>query len=609
MASQGRKVKAVKADGEPDPGVRITSVRFKNFKALKQCSVSLAQMNILVGPNNAGKSTVLSAFRLLEAGLRTANSRRPELITIGRERFWGYPMRPDTLDFSVENVHTDYIEDECFAEFRLSNGNRLRLLFTADRQCFLIGEMGSGSRPKSVKAFQKEFPLSVTTVPTLGPVEYKEELRQEATVRSNLQTHRASINFRSYWWYNKINFPAFQRLIEKSWPGMRVEPPEWDPYSKIVSLFVTEDRYTRELYWSGFGFQVWCQLLTHIERGQDSSVLVIDEPEIYLHPEVQRQLYGLLSDVKADVLVATHSAELIAEAEASQILVLDKGQRSAKRLKSTADIQSAFNLIGSGRNLALTQLARTRRLLFVEGEDFKLISRLARAVSSDELAEGRGLTIIPTGGFGAWQSLPDYVKGIEAALGLSVRSAVVLDSDYRHNDENAEVAARLLKTMDLVHFHPGKEIENYLLNASALERAIKLAANEQVRRGYPVGPLPDVRGLLMKIVERHRGDVATRRIGAWQHYERKRGSRKHETTLLAEGIAEFDTRWASAEQRLLLVPGKKVFKEVADAVRERCGVTLTPLKVASGFQLRFASPELTSLLETLNGFRRMPAPA
>ena len=74
-------------------------------------------------------------------------------------------------------------------------------------------------------------------------------------------------------------------------------------------MFCLEDRMTRELYWAGFGFQIWCQLLTHLCRAQDSSLVVIDEPEVYLHPDVQRQLIGILRELGPDVLLATHSTE------------------------------------------------------------------------------------------------------------------------------------------------------------------------------------------------------------------------------------------------------------------------------------------------------------
>jgi AAA15 family ATPase/GTPase len=55
--------------------VRITRVEFENFKALDRYMLSLEQVNIIVGPNNAGKSTVLSAFRALDTALRATKQK------------------------------------------------------------------------------------------------------------------------------------------------------------------------------------------------------------------------------------------------------------------------------------------------------------------------------------------------------------------------------------------------------------------------------------------------------------------------------------------------------------------------------------------------------
>ena len=43
----------------------ITSIHFENFKAFVNYSISLKNFNILTGPNNNGKSTILDALRLL----------------------------------------------------------------------------------------------------------------------------------------------------------------------------------------------------------------------------------------------------------------------------------------------------------------------------------------------------------------------------------------------------------------------------------------------------------------------------------------------------------------------------------------------------------------
>ena len=107
-----------------------------------------------------------------------------------------------------------------------------------------------------------------------------------------------------------------------------------------LAMFVSENRIDRELYWSGLGFQIWCQLLTHISRCSESDILVVDEPEVYLHPEVQRHLLGILREVNPDILLATHSVEILGEADPSEILLIDKSKPSARRLRDIEGVQT-----------------------------------------------------------------------------------------------------------------------------------------------------------------------------------------------------------------------------------------------------------------------------
>ena len=66
---------------------RISSIHFKNYKAFETYSVHLNAFNVLVGPNNAGKSTVLGALRILAEGIRKARARNPEFVAGPMVRF------------------------------------------------------------------------------------------------------------------------------------------------------------------------------------------------------------------------------------------------------------------------------------------------------------------------------------------------------------------------------------------------------------------------------------------------------------------------------------------------------------------------------------------
>jgi predicted ATP-dependent endonuclease of OLD family len=68
-------------------------------------------------------------------------------------------------------------------------------------------------------------------------------------------------------------------------------------------------------------------MLTCVLRAKDDSLLVIDEPDIYLHSDLQRQLLNILHDLGPDILIATHSTEIIVEAERGDIIVVNKKSR------------------------------------------------------------------------------------------------------------------------------------------------------------------------------------------------------------------------------------------------------------------------------------------
>jgi predicted ATPase len=59
---------------------QFVSVDFHHFKAFETFTIRIRHFNILVGPNNAGKSTILTAFRILAAAVRTASKRKPEAV-------------------------------------------------------------------------------------------------------------------------------------------------------------------------------------------------------------------------------------------------------------------------------------------------------------------------------------------------------------------------------------------------------------------------------------------------------------------------------------------------------------------------------------------------
>jgi len=585
---------------------QFTSISFRNYKALRQYSVSLNGFNILVGPNNSGKSTILGAFRILAEGMRKASARNPEFLSLRGEESWGYRVPLDELPLAMENVFSNYDDTHpAIIDFRLSSGNRLELRFPETNICYMICKT-QGRPVRSTADFKREYKASVGFVPVLGPVEHDEPLYQKEAARRALLTHRASRNFRNIWYHYPENFQQFRDLIRSTWPGMDIDPPEVDVRGQkpILRMFCPEERYPREIFWAGFGFQVWCQMLTFMVRAKSDSLLIIDEPDIYLHSDLQRQLVSLLKEIKSDVLIATHSTEIISEAEPGDLLVVNKKAASAKRISDPAELQTIFGTLGSNLNPTLTQLAKSRRAVFVEGYDFQILASFARKLGNQAVSNRSDFAVIPSEGFNP-QKVKDLARGIELTLGHKILKAVILDRDYRSKEEVAEARAQLTKFADLVHIHKRKEIENYLLDPLAINRAIKRQVAEQNRRAdKKVTYEADTRELLEQITDPMKNMVSGQFLAKRTPHEKGKQPGADYATINQQLLEEFENAWKDWAKRRTLVPGKELLSSLNKRLQQDCSVTITPIGIINAMQQEEVPEEICSLIDELDSFRK-----
>ena len=194
--------------------LQIHSIDFKNYKAYRQYRVTLDAFNVLVGPNNAGKSTIIGSLRILSEGIKRARSRASDRVDgpDGSE-VQGYFIKLEKLPVSTENVFHNYDDSEpATVEFHLSNGNSLTLFFQTTGQCVMVP-----NAPRTIRTpteFKREFNLEVAFVPVLGPVEHNETLHEKDTARNALMSHSASRNFRNIWYHYPDGFEEFRKTVK-----------------------------------------------------------------------------------------------------------------------------------------------------------------------------------------------------------------------------------------------------------------------------------------------------------------------------------------------------------------------------------------------------------
>lgn len=584
----------------------FVKVDFTRFKAFRSFSLRLRQFNVLVGPNNAGKSTILAAFRILSAGLRKATTRKAEVVRGPHGDTYGYNVELDSASVAEENIHHNYDDSQhASVEFTLSNGNKLLLFFGEGGNCRLIAHANRACH--SPGTFGREFNCPIGFSPILGPVDHHESLFEKEAARRALFNFTAARNFRNIWYHYPENFEEFRSALTRTWPGMDVEKPTLDYNTSgkpKLYMMCPEERIPREIFWAGFGFQVWCQMLTHLIQSKTRSLFLIDEPDIYLHSDLQRQLLGLLRNLGPDILIATHSTEIITEAEPEEIVLIDKRRQSAHRIKDPSKLSDVFSLLGSKLNPILTQLAKTRRAVFVEGHDFQILGRFAQKLNVAQVSTRANFAVIPVEGFNP-QRIRNLIMGMETTLGGKVRAAAVLDRDYRSDAERESITKECLAFCAHVSIHRRKEIENFLLVPSAIDRAAaKKVADRAKRSGDARQYSSSARDLLDAFCNSRKDFITAQHLANRRRFERAQNEKVHEATCNELALNEFNASWPDFESRLSLVPGKDAMSYLNQHFQSEYSIAITPSAVIDAMRTDEIPDEIRQLIGILDRFAR-----
>jgi predicted ATP-binding protein involved in virulence len=578
----------------------ITSIYFENFKALERFSISLKEFNILVGLNNSGKSTILDALRILQGAYRYASRKKPHYVTLpNKKQSHGWEIPNSSIPIQLENVQTTETDEPTIIRYRFAQNKNL-FIHLSDKSPALLTYEFDGKILNTAISFRKEFDLNLAVIPTLSPFEIEEDTVENEYLNRWKGSRRASRLFRNIWYQEPDNFSEFRKMVEESWTGMSILPPEkLEPFSKRLSMFFEENRMTREICWAGFGFQVWLQLLTQIIKHRDAHIIVVDEPEIYLHPDLQHKILGILKNTNAMILLATHSAEIINEAEPNEVLVVDRMYKKAIRLTNLLGLQFASDLIGSNQNINLTRLARGKRILFVEGKDVKLLSKFSKVANYSGLFEKNNLTVIPIEGFSQNERVSGTNWTFSKIISEEVKLMALFDRDYKCDEEIEEFISRIKKDASYVHVLKRKEIENYLLSVKAIQNCIntRIRKRDSSKTKKNELSITEVEKLLFELSNDFKTDVYSQLAAHKYRYKTKKGIDL--ATVIKDEQKQFDENWKNLEYRFKVIPGKEFITALNNKLQNDYKISISYTQIISLFELKELDSDLIKLFEQI----------
>lgn len=567
-------------------------IRVRKYRAFSDFTLHFQAGAYIMGPNNAGKTSLLTALRLVQTALRYAWVRKAsEMRTHGLLTVRAYPLSLREYPSLSQSVRHEFRDDETIIEVHWSSGALITIVWPAevgdvDTTPYFYLKRPGGFIVETPALAKKWFPR-LGVIPPLVPVEHEETLLDESYVRLHVESRLASRHFRNQLNILKRNgeWGEFCGWIKGWIPDLTVEEPSTRAGALDVFYLEPGSRVPKELTWAGDGIQIWLQILYHVFRNRDCGTLILDEPEVFLHPDLQRRLIALLDSTGQQIVMATHSAEVAAEADPRLVALVDKSSKRASRAKSDEDLELLTHAIGSSFNLRLAKAIRAKRVVFVEGKDMRVLRAFAKTLGLLNVAAETGVAIIQLGGFSSWDHLPAFAWLSKELLPGAVEIAVVLDRDYHSDVEIGKAETSLADAEIKAHIWQRKELESYLVTPSVIAR---LSGADET----------EVSALLMLAAEEQRYDVAAQLAA---HVKRATDPGIDLATVLAKSQKQFDSDWADTMYRLGRVNAKNLLSSLNTRLRASRYRTVSTYRLAREHRPEEISEEMRDLLSALDG--------
>lgn len=458
----------------------------------------------------------------------------------------------------------------------------------------------SDKRAKRTKAYFKEcFPESIVVVPTLGQLEETEKPNAPDYVKSVEHTRLAARNFRNIWRQKTHgDFQEFAALVEGNWKGIELQKPTIVVgMPSTLEMIYVENDYPREIYLSGFGFQAWMQIMTHFLRGSGGDILVLDEPDVYLHADLQRRLYSIAKRRFSQIFLATHSAEIMNEANSGDVVLVRTEFQTGKRITTEEGYRSAHALLGSSENADFARLSRAKRIIAFEGNDRSIYRRFEQMLISDGVFSDPDTMLLKIGGYEQWPRVSNLPWAFQELFGIQPKIAAIFDRDYRCLEEIEGHEQKLRKSGVFCRVLRRKEIENYVIAPDALFKAAQKAAKKKQK----VVEVDWLNQLLSSISLELREDCLINvQSSTSKYYQLKRDGRDTQTVLkLAKN--EFDKDWM-IHGFSYRISGKEFFSAFNRALDETFGVSISLFQVLDELHVQELDAEFCEMIAEVNRY-------
>lgn len=570
-------------------------MKLKNYRCFADHQIPYKDITIMVGRNNAGKSTIIEALRLVSA----ITERAPNLAIVSvpdwldlPKIYRGAKIDISNINISWENLFYEYSDPPAIITAEFTDGHKIVIYLGPQKKIHVVitddKDRILDTRTKLASLAKNK----ISVLPQISPLEKEEDVLSSEYVKTNVSSYLSSRHFRNQLKiFGDELFNEFKELVESTWPGLQINELSWDravPKSPI-SLNVRDGAFVAEVAWMGHGLQMWLQAIWFLARTKDSNTVVLDEPDVYMHPDLQRKIIRHISRTASQYIIATHSVEIMQEVEPESILVVNRKRKRSDFATSMPGVQNIVNNIGSSINIQLARLWDSKKLILVEGHDLRFLNSVFRLLNPET---DRTLFSVPNleiGGWGGWEYAIGAAMLTKNGIGEGVTIYCILDKDYYPEEMYNERYEKAREVGIELHIWKRKEIENYFIVPSALLRII-MRKNRDVK-------IDEINNIINTIAESMRQDIIDNIADKYFHLNKGAGLGNANK----RARSYIDKYWLRTENKIHLVPGKKMISRLSEWAQKTYGINISIKSLIGEVKVEELDNEIIDVVNAIAG--------
>lgn len=569
----------------------LKSVHFENYRCYEKMDLKLKDISIIVGKNNSGKSTIVEGLRLISAAGKKAKKVKnftspPSNLDISKANK-GVRIDVNKLKIDLRGISYYYGQGLAKVSAKYEDGSKIVVYLNTEVAFSCVYDAQGNNIKSSNKALYYELD-SIDILPQIGLIKENEKLLTADTITTNEHTYLSSRHFRNeLWFYKEEKFNLFKKLAEETWAGLEITELSYNfSESENISLLVVDDRFTAEIGLMGSGLQMWLQIIWFISKIDNAKTIILDEPDVYMHPDLQRKVLDIVKRSYPQIIIATHSIEIISEVEPNNIVSIDKKSRSLKYATDSCAVQKIVDGIGGLHNLSLIRIGIAKKCLFVEGEDMKILSKFYQIIYPEAENSINSLPAISLGGFTKLNEAFGAAKLFHDETNGEIKCYCILDRDYHLKEELDRKTDEAEKNKLGLHVWERKEIENYVLEPKVFFRLLKIEQTQY----------DDFVNSFEKVLDEFKIEIYDN-ISTEVH--RSNGRKLELKTCNEIARKHMDENWTSFENKIKMVPGKDALSKINQWLKDDYNKSFSIANIIKNFKPEEVTPELKSVLNKI----------